>query len=491
MNKFPNNFLWGGAISAHQAEGGYNEGGRGLARSDIMTGGSVNSPRKETYIDKDGNKCYLVHQTGVRLPEGAHYAVFEDEYYPNHVAIDFYHRYKEDIALLAEMGLKVFRMSISWSRLFPTGEEEVPNEAGIQFYTDVFNELHKYNIEPLVTMWHDDTPLALEEKYGGWTNRKLIKFYDRYAETCFTRFKGLVKYWLPFNEINNILMFLDMFGNTGSDEMNQKAYQELHYKFVATAHAVKKAHEVDPNNQVGCMICGVPFYPATCDPKDILFNYHFWEKGILYASNVLCRGKYPTFAKRLWDEHDVHLDITEEDLKDIRENTVDLYTFSYYMTSNVTTHSSDDIVGGNCTSGVRNPYLEYSEWGWSTDPLGLRYFLEKIYGMYEKPIIIVENGLGAVDKLEEDGTVHDEYRIDYCRKHIEEMANAIQNGVDLRGYTPWGIIDVISAGSGEMKKRYGFIYVDRQQDGSGTLDRYRKDSFYWYKKVIESNGETL
>ena len=488
---FPKDFLWGGAISAHQAEGGWNIGGRGPSKSDVMTAGSAKQARKETYIDKDGNRCYMKHQTGVRLPEGAHYAVFDDIYYPNHVAIDFYHRYKEDIALLKEMGFKVFRMSISWSRLFPKGIEEEPSEAGVAFYRDVFTELKKNGIEPLVTLWHDDTPLYLEEQLDGWTNRKIIEYYDHYAETCFRAFDELVKYWLPFNEINNILMFLDMFGNVSSDEMFQRAYQELHYKFVAVAHAVKKAHEINPENKVGCMICGVPFYPDTCDPKDILWNYYTWEKGIYYASNVVCKGKYPTFSNRLWKEHNVKLDITQQDLKDISEGTVDLYTFSYYMTSNVTTHTNDDIVGGNCVSGVRNSYLEYSEWGWSTDPLGLRYFLEKIYGMYELPIIIVENGLGATDVMTEDKKIHDSYRIDYLQKHIKEMEVAIEDGVDLIGYTPWGCIDLISAGTGEMKKRYGFIYVDMNDDGSGSLDRYRKDSFYWYKKVIESNGSDL
>lgn len=487
---FPEKFLWGGAISAHQAEGGWAEGGRGPSKSDIMTAGDINAPRMETYIDKDGNKCFMRHQTGLKLPAGAHYAVFDGYYYPNHVAIDFYHRYKEDIAMLAEMGFKVFRMSISWSRLFPKGIEEQVNQEGVAFYRSVFEELRKHGIEPLVTLWHDDTPLYLEEELGGWGNRDIIRYYDRYAETCFREFRGLVRYWLPFNEINNVLMFLDMFGNVSSDEMFRSAYQELHYKFVATAHAVNKAHQIDPENMVGCMICGVPFYPDTCDPQDILWNYYTWEKGIYYASNVVCKGSYPTFARRLWKEHDVHLDMTEQDLKDIKNGCVDMYTFSYYMTSDVTTHTNDDIVGGNCTSGVRNRYLEYSEWGWSTDPLGLRYFLEKIYGMYEKPMMIVENGLGARDVLE-NGQVHDGYRIDYLRQHIREMNNAIENGVDLIGYTPWGCIDLISAGSGEMKKRYGFIYVDMNDDGSGTLDRYRKDSFYWYKKVIASNGKDL
>ena len=312
----------------------------------------------------------------------------------------------------------MFRMSISWSRLYPQGDELEPNPKGIEFYRNVFKECKKYNIEPLVTIYHFDTPLYLEEHYGGWKNRKLIEFYDRFAKTCFTEYKGLVKYWLTFNEINNTVMFEDMFGNKATDQMYQEAYQHLHYQFVASAHAVKMAHEIDPDYVVGCMICGIIFYPATCDPADILLNRHTWEKGIYYCGDVQCKGKYPTFAKRLWAEHDVHLDITEQDLIDLKEGTVDLYTFSYYMSTVVTTHEVTDKVSGNFSAGARNPYLEYSDWGWALDPKGLRYYLEKIYDRYELPMMVVENGLGAYDTLEEDGTIHDPYRIDYMRKHI-------------------------------------------------------------------------
>ena len=484
----PATFLWGGATSAHQYEGGWNAGRRGPCKRDYMTLDEKKN-RLLTYMDKDGNRCFMPLGSGAQLPEGAHYAVFDDCLYPDQEGVRFYTRYKEDIALFKEMGFKVFRMSIAWSRLFPRGDEAEPNPEGIAFYRDVFTELRRNGIEPLVTLWHDDTPLYLEETYGGWQSRKLIDLYEHYATTCFEEFKGLVRYWLPFNEINNVLMFLDMFGQNPTDEMFQTAYQEMHYKFVASARATTAAHRADPENRVGCMICGVPFYPATCDPNDILLNHALWEKGIFYSSDVLCKGAYPTFAERLWREHDVHLNIIPEDLDAIRAGTVDLYTFSYYMSSAVTTHSSTDIVGGNCTTGVRNPYLRYSEWGWAHDPQGLRYFLEKVYAIYKLPMMIVENGLGAVDVVE-DGRVHDDYRIDYLRDHIREMKRAVDDGVDLIGYTAWGCIDLVSAG-GEMKKRYGFVYVDRQEDGSGTFDRLRKDSFYWYKKVIATNGTNL
>ncbi len=487
---FPKGFLWGGATAANQCEGAWNVDGRGPALTDVKTGGSVNAPRLVTYIDKDGNP-HAEPESPRGIPEGAHYAVLDDYLYPNHDGIDFYHHYKEDIALMGEMGFKTFRMSISWSRLFPNGDEEVPNQKGIEFYRNVFTELRKYNIEPLVTIWHFDTPLYLEEHYGGWKNRKLIEFYTRFAQTCFEEFKGLVKYWLTFNEINNTVMFLEMFGNKASDEDYQNAYQILHHQFVASAKAVQIGHEIDPENKIGCMICGITFYPMTCDPSDILLNRHTWERGIFYCGDVQCKGKYPTYANRLWKEHNVELEILPEDLEDLKKGTVDMYSFSYYMSTVVTTHTVTDIVSGNFSAGARNEYLQYSDWGWATDPTGLQYYLEMMYDRYEIPLLVVENGLGAFDTVEEDGSIHDPFRIDYYRQHIQAMDKAIQNGVDLIAYTTWGCIDLVSAGTGEMRKRYGFIYVDKQDDGTGDYSRSRKDSFYWYKKVIASNGENL
>lgn len=484
---FPKNFFWGGATAANQCEGAWNVDGRGMVKTDVTTGGTVDTPRYVTYIDKDGNPG-KVPAHGGRLPEGAHYAVLDDYLYPNHDGIDFYHHYKEDIALFAEMGFKMFRMSIAWSRIFPTGEEDEPNQAGLDFYRSVFEELRKYDIEPLVSIWHFDTPLALEEKYGDWLDRKYIDLYEKYVRTIFTEYKGLVKYWLTFNEINNTINFLP---DDAPDFLYQEAYQHLHYQFVASARAVKIGHEIDPENQIGCMICGVTYYPFTCDPKDILYNRSKWEKGIYYCGDVQAKGKYPTFAKRLWKEHNVKLDITEKDLEELANGTVDMYTFSYYMSQAVTTHESDDRVGGNMSFGVRNPYMKYSDWGWGVDADGLQYYLEKMYDRYNIPLMVVENGLGAYDTVEEDGSIHDPFRIEYYRLHIEAMNRAIENGVDLRGYTTWGCIDLVSAGTGEMRKRYGFIYVDKQDDGTGDMSRTRKDSFFWYKKVIASNGEDL
>jgi 6-phospho-beta-glucosidase len=286
-------------------------------------------------------------------------------------------------------------------------------------------------------------------------------------------------------------MFLEMFGGKATDEMYQDGYQTLYNQLVASAKAVQVGHEIDSENMIGCMICGITFYPATCDPKDILLNSHTWEKGIFYCGDVQCKGKYGTYAKRLWAEHNVKLDITEQDLIDLKNGTVDMYSFSYYMSNNVTTHESKDMVSGNFSAGARNEYLTYSDWGWALDPDGLQYYLEMIYDRYEKPLLVVENGLGAFDTVEDDGSIHDPYRIDYYREHIKAMEKAVNNGVDLIAYTTWGCIDLVSAGTGEMRKRYGFIYVDKHDNGTGTMARSRKDSFYWYKKVIKSNGADL
>ena len=486
---FKEGFFWGGATAANQYEGGYLSGGKGLAIQDVITGGDGrnNIPRRMALKLADGSTKFI-DRRGTEVPDGAVPYVDEDTYYPSHVATDFYHHYKEDIALLKEMGFKMFRLSISWSRIYPTGEEEKPNQAGLDFYRNVFTELRNAGIEPLVSIWHFDTPLALEEKYGDWLDRKYIALYEKYVTTIFNEYKGLVKYWLTFNEINNTINFLP---DNASDEAYQEAYQHLHYQFVASARAVQIGHEIDPENKIGCMICGITYYPLTSDPEDILFNRSKWEKGIFYCGDVQCKGKYPTFTKRLWKEHNVQLDITEQDLEELKKGTVDMYTFSYYMSQAVTTHKNDDTVSGNMSFGVRNPYLEYSDWGWALDPKGLRYYLEMIYDRYEKPLMVVENGLGAYDTVEEDGSIHDNYRIEYYRAHIEEMAKAIENGVDLIGYTTWGCIDLVSAGTGEMRKRYGFIYVDKHDDGTGTMARSKKDSFYWYKKVIASQGEDL
>lgn len=485
---FPDNFLWGGATAANQFEGAWNEGGRGLVLTDITTSGNWENPRRITYSMPNGEKRKGIKFEG--LPEGAKGEVWEDCYYPNQLASDFYHHYKEDIAMLAEMGFKVFRMSIAWSRIFPKGIEKEPNQEGLDFYRKVFLELRKYNIEPLVTILHFDTPLYLEER-GGWSDRSIIQHYIDYCNVIFREYKDLVKYWLTINEINIPLAAASSMGAMMPKEQVQRNYKEQHYQLVASARAVKLGHEINPDFVIGCMLSGATSYPYCCDPKDILLNRHAWEESLFYSGDVMCKGEYPSYAKRIWKKWGIELDCTKQDLQDLKQGTVDMFTFSYYSTHIATTHEDKATAKGNFVMSVENPYLQYSEWGWANDPDGLQYLLEVVNDRYGLPIMIVENGLGAVDKVEKDGSIHDPYRIAYLRNHIKAMGTAIENGVNLIGYTPWGCIDLVSASTGEMSKRYGFIYVDRDDYGNGSFERSRKDSFYWYKKVIESNGELL
>lgn len=483
---FPSNFYWGGATSANQFEGGYNEDGRGLTLSDFYTAGSVNRRPSITYkLKNDPRKHYA--PLGSSLPEEAIPTIFDDEYYPGHVASDFYHHYKEDIALLAELGLKMFRMSISWSRIIPK-DDGIPNEKGIKFYKDVFKELKKYGIEPLVTISHYDTPLYIEEN-GGWLNKVTIQKYVDYCRVIFEAYKDDVRYWISFNEINSALP-MGAFNEIPEHE-SYKPYQIIHNQFVAAAKAVILAHEISPNYQVGCMIGGSCSYPYTCNPSDILLNMIFLQNKVYYPLDVMVKGEYPYFAKKIWSRLDQPLDITSEDKEILKAGKSDFMSFSYYCSFVQTTNKDipNDAMG-NLHLGPKNPYLKYSDWGWSMDPDGLRYFLNDLYSRYNIPVMVVECGLGAKDILE-DGKVHDSYRIDYLREHIKAIETAINDGVNVIALTTWGCIDLLSGSTGQMSKRYGYIYVDRDDKGNGTLKRYKKDSFYWYKKVIATNGNCL
>ncbi len=473
----PNNFLWGGAVAAHQLEGGWQEGGRGPSVSDVMTGGSYSVARKIT----DG--------------------VIEGEWYPNHKGIDFYHTYKEDIKLFAELGFKCFRTSISWSRIFPNGDETEPCEAGLQFYDDLFDELLKYHIEPVITLSHFEMPYYLAKEYGGWINRKLIDFFVHYAVTVMERYKNKVKYWMTFNEINNQSNTdTDIFGWTNSgirfsefDDPKKALYQAAHHELVASALVVKKGHEINPDFKIGCMCSFVPFYPYSCNPDDVMMSVESMHERY-YFTDVHCRGHYPAYAKKQWEREGNAPIMQPEDEQILQEGKVDYLGFSYYMSNTVKADVNEinsGLNGGNAHS-VANPYVKASEWGWNIDPIGLRYTLSVLYERYEIPLFIVENGFGAIDKLEEDKSCDDSYRIEYFKNHIIEMKKAVEiDGVDLIGYTPWGCIDVVSFGTGELRKRYGFIYVDLNDDGTGTGKRYKKKSFEWYQKVVASNGEEL
>ncbi|AYO14667.1 6-phospho-beta-glucosidase [Vibrio owensii] len=470
---FPENFLWGGAIAANQSEGGYREGGKGLTTVDMIPYGDNRMPIKLGLVDS------------VELSE--------EEFYPSHQAIDFYHRYKEDIALLAEMGFKTFRMSIAWSRIFPKGDELEPNQAGIDFYRSVFEECHKYGIEPLVTLCHFDVPMHLVNEYGSWRNRKMIGFFERYARTCFEAFDGLVKYWLTFNEINILLH--SPFSGAGllfqeGENRDQVKYQAAHHELVASALVTKIAHEINPENQVGCMLAGGNFYPYSCKPEDV-FTAMQKDRENLFFIDVQSRGYYPSYAQKVFDEKGVKLEILEEDYETLK-HTVDFISFSYYASRCASAEmNANNTSEANVVKSIRNPHLPASDWGWVIDPLGLRITMNTLYDRYQKPLFLVENGLGAKDVPDENGEVQDDYRIDYLRQHVEAMADAITDGVPLMGFTPWGCIDLVAASTGEMSKRYGFIYVDRDNLGNGTLNRTPKKSFHWYKRVIASNGTEL
>lgn len=462
MKTFPDDFLWGGAIAANQVEGAYLEDGKGLSTSDVQPQG-VFGPVVER-VEGDSS--------------------IKD------VAIDFYHRYPEDIKLFAEMGFSCLRVSIAWTRIFPNGDEQLPNEAGLVFYDQLFDELTAHNITPLVTLSHYEMPWGLVKRYGGWGNRQTIEFFERYARTVFARYKEKVKLWLTFNEIN-MSLHAPMTG-VGLPEISSKSevYQAIHHQLVASALAVKACHEIVPDARIGNMLLGGLMYPLTCKPEDVLETLQenrTWQ----FFGDVQCRGVYPGYMQRFFRDNGIQLEVTDAD-REALKSTVDFISFSYYMTGCVT---ADEVLNqqarGNILSMVPNPHLASSEWGWQIDPVGLRTLLNMLWDRYQKPLFIVENGLGAKDELDADGTVQDDYRISYLNDHLVQVREAIEDGVEVMGYTSWGPIDLVSASKAELSKRYGFIYVDRDDSGKGTLMRSRKKSFYWYKDVIATKGASL
>ncbi|ELY4323531.1 6-phospho-beta-glucosidase [Cronobacter turicensis] len=462
MNTFPDGFLWGGAVAANQVEGAYLTDGKGLSTSDVQPRGIL-GPVVEREPEDHGIKD---------------------------VAIDFYHRYPDDIALFAEMGFSCLRVSIGWTRIFPNGDEHEPNEAGLAFYDKLFDELAAHNITPLVTLSHYEMPWGLVKQYGGWGNRETIGFFERYARTVFTRYQSKVKLWLTFNEIN-MSLHAPMTGvGLPEDSTQAQIYQAIHHQLVASALAVKACHEIIPDAKIGNMLLGGLMYPLSCKPDDVfaaLQENRTWQ----FFGDIQCRGAYPGYMLRYFRDNGISLDITDEDRAALR-STVDFISFSYYMTGCVTTDEAlNQQARGNILNMVPNPHLQSSEWGWQIDPVGLRTLLNVLWDRYQKPLFIVENGLGAKDRVEADGAINDDYRINYLNDHLVQVREAIEDGVDVLGYTSWGPIDLVSASKAELSKRYGFIYVDRHDDGSGTLARTRKKSFYWYKDVITSNGASL
>ena len=469
MGILRNDFLWGGAVAANQCEGAWNKDGKGISTADLFTAGSVD--RKREYTDE----------------------VLPGKYYPCHDAIDFYHRYKEDIALFAEMGFKCFRTSINWTRIFPAGDETEPNEAGLRFYDDLFDECLKHGIQPVVTINHYETPYGLVKNYGSWRNRKMIDFYLRFCETIFKRYKNKVKYWMTFNEINAICFIPEISAGiriAEGENFDAVTLQCAHHMLVASAKAVSLGHGINPDFQIGMMMLYLPVYAETCNPDDQLAAMETAARHY-YFSDVQARGYYSNKAKKYLVNAGITLDIEPGDEEALRQGVVDYIGLSYYHSTVATSRKDVERTGGNVLNAIKNPYLTESAWGWSIDPVGLRIALNNLYNRYQISLFVAENGLGAQDVVE-DGSIHDDYRIEYLRQHISALKDTVAlDGVDLIGYTTWGCIDLVSVSTGEMKKRYGFIYVDRDNAGEGTLERRKKDSFEWYKKVIATNGEDL
>ncbi|AMB98558.1 6-phospho-beta-glucosidase [Aerococcus urinaehominis] len=478
-NKLPEDFLWGGAFAAHQFEGAWNEDGKGPSVVDVLTAGRNGQPRQITD----------------QVEPGLHY--------PNHHGVDFYHHYKEDIALMAEMGLKAFRTSIYWARIFPKGDEKEPNEAGLQFYDDVFDELLKHGIEPVITLTHFEMPLHLAQTYGGFKNRKVVGFFEHFAKTVFNRYKDKVKYWMTFNEINNMMDYTNpvfLWTNAGvtvqaGENPKEVMYTAAHHTLLASALAVKAGHEINPDFKIGAMVSHVPIYPLNAKPENILLAEEAMRLRYFFP-DVQVRGYYPNYALKEFEREGLNIPILPGDDEILKAGKVDYLGFSYYMSNTVDIDSqdSDDSanIHGKIPHQVDNPYLAASDWGWAIDPVGLRYVLNRLWDRYQIPLFIVENGFGAVDQVEADGQIHDQDRINYLGAHIKEMIKAVdQDGVDLIGYTPWAVMDIVSFTTGEMKKRYGMIYVDLDNDGHGSYERSKKDSFDWYQAVIASNGEAV
>lgn len=468
-------FLWGGATSANQYEGGYQEDGRGLSSMDIVPAGSKRSDIIRGKI-RD-------------------FSIDPNLYYPTHKAVDFYHHYKEDLALFAEMGFKAYRLSISWTRIFPNGDEETPNQAGLDFYEAVFKECQRYGIQPIVTISHFDAPLHLVQTIGSWKSRQMIDYYLKLCKVLFTYYKDYVDYWLPFNEINMILHAPFMAAGltfNGDEDEEQIKYQAAHHELVASALATKMAKEINPKNKIGCMFAAGSAYPFSCNPKDVWDAMKVDQENYFFV-DVQSRGKYPNYALKEFQCKGIEVVMQEDDATILAKYPVDFISFSYYNSRCIASKDSTaELTDGNLFATAKNPYLETSEWGWPIDPLGLRITLNQVYDRYQKPMLIVENGFGAVDTVNEDGQIKDHYRINYLSEHIKAMVAAIEeDGVALFGYTAWAACDIVSASSGEMKKRYGFVYVDTDDQGQGSFKRLKKDSFYWYQKVIESNGDFI
>ena len=482
---FPENFLWGGAVAANQCEGAWNTDGKGMSVADCST-----------YKPKTDPKDYVAqHSISVKDIEEAMNSE-DTKKYPKRHGIDFYNRYKEDLSLFEEMGFKTLRVSIAWTRIFPNGIEDEPNESGLKYYEEMFKEMKKRNIEPLVTLSHYEMPIYLSKNYDGWYQRVVVDMFIKFSKVVFKRYKNLVKYWLTFNEIDSI--FRHPFTTAGivteknpEEKQEEIIYQTLHHQCLASSLATKYCHEIIPDSKIGCMLTRLLTYPENSNPENCILALKDNRENYFYA-DVQVFGEYPKFIKNEWNKKGISVKMEQGDEEILKLHTVDFVSFSYYMSfvSSIEAEKREKV-NGNVSTGVKNPYLDTTEWNWQIDPMGLHYSLIDMYDRYRKPLFIVENGIGNRDKVEEDGSIVDDYRIDYFREHIKAIRDAIDDGVDVMGYTPWGCIDIVSMSTCQMSKRYGFIHVDLDDEGNGTYDRKRKKSFYWYKKVIETNGDYL
>lgn len=469
---FPKDFLWGGAVAANQCEGAWDVDGKGVSMADI----------EELPLEYSRTKVVGFKHTKEEIISSSKDT---SKYYPRRKGIDFYHTYKEDLALMKEMGFTCFRTSFNWARIFPNGDDKVPNEAGLKFYDDLIDEMLKDGIQPIMTISHYEMPVHLIIEYGGWYSKKVLECFVKYCRVLFERYHSKVKYWIVFNQINSLggwgeFASLGMLED-GYEDWTSALYQGTHHQFVASAMAKKIAHEIDPGMQIGMMLGDDATYYATSDPKDIFANTQYMQRTVYFYSDVLVHGEYPGYMLRYFKDNNIHVEISQEELDLIRNNTVDFLSFSYYHTK---------VISAKFDKPQDNPYLERSIWGWAIDPIGFRNSLNLYWDRYHMPMFIAENGLGALDTIE-DGKIHDTYRIEYLKAHIEQMKEAIKDGVKVFGYASWGPIDIISCSQGEMSKRYGYIYVDQDDRGNGTGKRIRKDSFYWYQNVIRTNGEEL
>lgn len=478
MKQFGKEFLWGGAVAAHQLEGGWDADGKGPSVVDVLTAGAHGVPRRITESVEEGT------------------------FYPNHEAIDFYHRFREDVALFQELGLKCFRTSIAWSRIFPRGDEAEPNEAGLRFYDELFQTLLDAGIQPVITLSHFEMPLHLAREYGGFANREVVDHFVRFAEVCLHRYKDQVKYWMTFNEINNQMQVenpLFLWTNSGvslheGDNAQEVLYRTAHHELIASALVVARGRQINPDFQIGCMIAMIPVYPFSCNPDDVMAAEIANRRRFFFA-DVHVRGHYPDYAKAFFAREGIDIGLLPGDEEILEEGTVDYVGISYYMSNTVAADvdgNAGERVDGGMSNSVDNPHIQVSDWGWAIDPVGLRFALNQLYNRYELPIFIVENGFGMVDEVLPDGSIADDRaRVEYLQAHIDQMGLAMEeDGVEVLGYTPWGIIDLVSFTTGEMKKRYGLIYVDRDNEGNGTLDRILKPSFYWYKELIRGQYST-